>query len=439
MNMTRKGFLSAAAAALAASAPGAREAAEAPRKVKYPDWPPPVDDPSDPTVSSEPFLTAQTETSVGVVWAVGTWCAGGVEVSLSPDMRDSWYVPCGGPGRVQCDDRVLSCRLRRLQPATRYHYRTVTVRFAFESNYLHRHLETVRGKVHSFTTSGGAEEPTFAVLNDTHEKFEVITRTLERTKDDRLLFWNGDMINGPEWRELVVRAVLCQKAPVPEGFAADRPVNFVMGNHERFGTWSTNHLDEVLMAYPAADRAPEFEELDRNHAFRQGSVAFIMLETGADKRDDDPRLGVGEAFSPYRRLQRDWLEAQFKRPEITTAPFVVALCHIPLVDGHYKRNNDMCWCEEAADLWGPVLARNRVQLVIAGHTHQWRYDAPTASRPWAELVGGGPGKGSPGAPSIPTAIRGRVECGQLKVSVVDGWRGDLVAEYAFAPRGGTHA
>ena len=433
MNMTRKSFLAAAAASLAVSL-RADDADTARRKEKYPVWPPPVVDPNDPTVDSEPVLIAPTTDSVGVVWAVGTWCAGGVEVSLSPEMKDSWYVPCGGPGRVQCDDRVLACRLRRLKPATRYYYRTVTIRFTFAKNYLHENPQTVKGKVHSFVTHGGTAEPTFAVLNDTHEKWEAIAKTLERTKGDDLLFWNGDMINGPEWRELVVHAVLRPDAPVPADYAADRPLNFVVGNHERYGTWSTNHLHEILMPYPASTRAPEFEELERNYAFRQGSVAFIILETGADKKDDDPRLGVGEAFSPYRKLQRDWLAAQFKRPEIASAPFVVAFCHIPLVDRHCGKNNDMDWCEEAAKLWGPVFEKNHVQLVITGHTHSWRYDVPTTGRSWAELVGGGPGKGHEGTAGIPTAIRGRIENGQLKVTVTDGWRGTQVAEFTYAPR-----
>lgn len=433
MTMTRKGFLAAAAASLAVSLE-AEDAAAVRRREKYPTWPPPVDDPNDPTVDSEPVLVAPTESSVGVVWAVGTWCAGGVELSLDPGMGDSWYVPCGGPGRVQCDDRVLACRLRRLKPATRYYYRTVTIRFAFAGNYLHQNPQTVRGRVHSFVTHGGTDEPTFAVLNDTHESWEAIAKSLERTRGDDLLFWNGDMINGPEWRELVVRAVLRPGAPVPADYASDRPLNFVMGNHERYGTWSTNHLHEVLMPYPAACRAPAFEELERNHAFRQGSVAFLLLETGADKRDDDPRLGVGEAFSPYRRMQAEWLEAQFRRPEIASAPFVVALCHIPLVDRHCAKDNDLDWCEEASKLWGPILTKHGVQLVIAGHTHSWRYDAPTAERPWAEIVGGGPGKGREGTAGIPTAIRGRIEGGRLKVTVTDGWRGTRVADFAFEPR-----
>ena len=87
------------------------------------------------------------------------------------------------------------------------------------------------------------------------------------------------------------------------------------------------------------------------------------------------------------------------------------------------------WQKECADLWGPVLTENKVQLVLAGHIHRYSYQAPDATRSWAEIVGGGRG-----ANTFQTLVEGKVEGGELVMRVHNTDAGTIVAEHRFKPR-----
>ena len=73
-----------------------------------------------------------------------------------------------------------------------------------------------------------------------------------------------------------------------------------------------------------------------------------------------------------------------------------------------------------------------MQLVIAAHQHEFRYDAPAADRPWAQIVGGGPNLDPANPKSFPTVIEGKVADGNLIVTVHDVLNGKVVGEYGFA-------
>jgi hypothetical protein len=175
--------------------------------------------------------------------------------------------------------------------------------------------------------------------------------------------------------------------------------------------------------------------LDRNFAFRMGDVALIGLDTGEDKPDHHPANGGFSRFTQYREAQAVWLKDQFARPEIAHAPYVVAFVHIPLFDSNPNANpgtlleDYAAWQKECAELWGPTLAQNGVQLVMAGHTHRYRFDPATSDRPWAQIVGGGRGN-----KTFQTLIEGKVAGGELVVRVHNTDTDALVAEHRFKPR-----
>ena len=101
---------------------------------------------------------------------------------------------------------------------------------------------------------------------------------------------------------------------------------------------------------------------------------------------------------------------------------------------HQGHGNAVCedyavWQKECADLWGPVLTANGVQLVLAGHIHRYRHDPATADRSWAEITGGGRGEGR-----FQTIVEGRVEGGELVVRVHNTDAGEMAGEHRFKPR-----
>ena len=90
-------------------------------------------------------------------------------------------------------------------------------------------------------------------------------------------------------------------------------------------------------------------------------------------------------------------------------------------------------------MWGPVLDRHGVQLVVCGHEHLHRWDDKVPGFRWSQVLGGGPEMGY-GAGYVkddrhcPTVIEGGVAEGRLAVKVHDAWRGAVLSSRTFAPR-----
>ena len=368
---------------------------------------------------------------------------GEVEVSEHPDMSNAVVFRCGGFGVNGFDDKVLSARLTGLKPATRYWYRTKTTRLSYARGGYARSLgETETSKVYSFTTCGAAAESRFAVLNDTHmdwTSFEMVAKKLKELAPP-VAIWNGDALNSTETVDQVVKALLAPEVADAD-YAANMSVLFNNGNHEYRGLYMRNPYD-VILPRLASERRPEDEALVRNFAVRQGDIALIGLDTGEDRPDDHPWHAGLSHCSAYRHAQTAWLEDALERPEIKSAPFVVASCHIPLLPRVSERDNPMWWSEAAAKEWGPVLTRHKVQLVVVGHMHEYRCNAADSTRSWAQIEGGGYERGVRNLDGrivrnegyFPTVIEGKVANGKLVMTVYDVWRNRIVGVHEFDAR-----
>ena len=389
-------------------------------------------------VVAEPVLQCPAPDSMGIAWAVNGLANGAVEFADNPQLQNASTVRCGGFGMTAFDDQAIQVRLTGLRPGTRYWYRTITTPIAVYKNAYSIQLgEPETGAVHSFTTPDASVPARFCVINDTHavwKQFEPITRKLLEIKP-ALTVWNGDATNTTEEKKTAVEIFL--NPPVSrKDYAADIPILFLNGNHDFRGKW-IRHLDEVMMPRLPSERAARDWDLKRNFAFRLGDVAMIGLDTGEDKPDWHPKwMGLAN-FAPYREAQAVWLRDVLARPDIDSAPYIVAFCHIPLFDANPDANpgdrfeNWADWRKDCADLWGPLFAKHGVQLVVAAHKHRYRFDPATADRPWAQIVGGGPGRT---AQHFPTVIEGAVEGGQLKLTVHNVLTGEVVGTHAFKPR-----
>ena len=182
--------------------------------------------------------------------------------------------------------------------------------------------------------------------------------------------------------------------------------------------------------------------------------------TDIDDRVIRVRLTGLFTSGPYRQAQVAWLKDALQREEIRTAPFLVAICHIPLFDDNPDHNpGDVApddtdprystdyamWQRTCARLWGSLLEAAGCQLVITAHQHRFRYDAPGLDcdgnrRSWAQIVGGGPEMGSDDDDSrkdpgrFPTVIEGDVRRGRLQITVHNLLSGQVQDRYSFKPR-----
>ena len=391
-------------------------------------------------LDSEPFLQAPAPDSMGVGFTVNHMSAGMVEVADNPKLENAKRFYAEGMPVARLDDRVALVRLVGLKPATRYWYRVGAAALTHPVGYWTKQTDPEWGKVYSFTTPGEGASSHFAVINDTHEKWEAFKRVTDKLSDLAVpvAVWNGDIPSSLyKHREDIVRVMY--KPGSGEGFAASMPVLVNRGNHDYRGEAAAQY-EGVVMARLANERSARDWQLGYNCAFRQGDIALIGLDTGEDKPDRHPANGGYTCFEPYRTAQTAWLADQFKRPEIASAPFVVAFVHIPLFDSRPGANpgtileDYASWQKQAADEWGPILNANGVQLVVAGHKHCFRYDPPSGDRKWAQVVGGGPDLDRRKVERFPTVIEGKVVGGKLVVKAHNVLSGGVAGEFVFERR-----
>ena len=395
---------------------------------------------SEGVLGSAPFLQVPAPDSMGVVFAVNELANGFAEVADNPDMKGAVCHMAEGLPQAGVDDRVLQVRITGLKPATKYWYRVGAAGFTNPVGYWKRRKTIEWSPLYSFTTPGEMATSRFAVINDTHEKWDAFKLVTDKLAELAVpvIVWNGDLMSSlARTREDIVRAVL--KPCVGEGFAASLPVLLNRGNHDFRGEASI-HLERVMMTRLPTERNVRDWALTRNFAYRQGDIALIGLDTGEDKPDCHPAHGGIARFEAYRTAQTAWLRDQFRRREISGAPYIVAFAHIPIFDSRPNANPGTIledwadWQKQCADEWGPILSANGVQLVVAGHTHCFRCDPPDAKRTWAQIVGGGPHIDSIDLGRFPTVIEGRVESGMLKIVVHDVVHRKVAGTFDFAPR-----
>ncbi len=403
---------------------------------------------SEPFISSAPVLQNAAETSIGVSFAVSADASGWVEYSTSPDLKGSTKVFSGEHGLMTVDDKVALVRVTGLRPATKYYYRIGADRIEFKGGYAMKNLgPEVDQKVHSFTTLGAAATGSFCVINDTHNQKKAMGLVLAKLAELKpsVVLWNGDASNTSETIEDAMDIFIRTHADFP-AYAADTPYMFLNGNHDFRGRFN-RRLGDLMMFREPTERKGEYAELGRNFVQRLGDIALIGLDTGEDKLDTNPMFAGLFKMKPYREKQAKWLAEAIETPAVKTAKFKVAFCHIPLFDARPWTNpGDVApadtapqythqfaiWQRTCANLWGPSFKKAGVQLVIAAHQHEFRYDAPAADRPWAQIVGGGPNLDPANPKSFPTVIEGKVADGNLIVTVHDVLNGKVVGEYGFA-------
>jgi len=382
-----------------------------------------------------PCLQAPGATTMGVSWAVSGLAKGEVEFADNPAFENSRVVKSGGLGLIPIDSSALQVRLTGLKQATRYWYRTVTTPFTGYKNIYDAKLgEPIVSEIHSFVTPGPGATARFCMISDTHAQwkpYQMIAKKLKELAPSAVV-WNGDATNTTQEKGTAVEIFL--DPPIADrDWSADIPVFFESGNHDFRGSWISKKEEVLLPRVPSEREGGEWE-LKWNFAERLGDMALVGLDTGEDKPDAHPKWFGLANFEPYRRAQADWLRKTFARPDIASARFKVVFCHIPLFaaedsvdyshDGVKIDPEDYAyWSRECLELWGPILDEAGVCLVVCGHKHRFRYDPPSGSRKWAQVVGGGPelgmSGGRPDAGKFPTVVEGFVDGGRLRLVVHD--------------------
>ena len=405
-------------------------------------------------IASAPMLQNYAQTSIGITFAVSDMANGYVLIGRKPDLSDARKVMCGGYRTTDISDRVIQVRVTQLLPATTYYYRIGADRISYEGGYNMKIIGNEEDThIYRFTTAGARAKSHFCVINDTHVQWEPFGRAIEKIAElePACVVWNGDASNVEETIEAQQRIFLNPQISRND-YAAQMPYLFCPGNHDSRGM-ANRHLERVWMYRQPEERQSRDWDLGRNFAVRMGDIAMIGLDTAEDKMDTNPLFAGLFNSKAYREAQVAWLRDALMQPEIRKAPYLVAFCHIPLFDADETHNpGDIApadkdpqyttdfamWQRTCAQMWTPLLQKAHCQLVITAHQHHYRYDAPTAGRSWAQIVGGGPERAADTTDAqpwqFPTVIEGEVKDGNLHITIHNLRTQKVQDTFTFKPR-----
>lgn len=360
---------------------------------------------------SPPVVQTPTESSFSVSWMVSGMATGWVEWGVTPDLGQT--ATPAHHGLADLSEYALSAKVTNIPKGpdpplgTKVFYRVVTVPIKYNSAYSIERGEPIIGETRQLTLpSSSSNSASLVVVNDTHNRSTTIASLatrIEQLKPDALV-WNGDAANTFESPQQVAQICLTpgqqKNHPCKGGWAATRPLLFTPGNHEARGM-AARALPSVLIPWALESTDPAglstLAHGSGHYCFakRIGPIAIIGLDTGEDKPDSRNVWGGMAAYEPYREAQKEWLVEALKRPEISSAPYLITACHIPL-RGRKGDNDGMGETGYAAfsgfgqHLWLDLLIQAGCQMLISGHTHQHRIDQPSKLHPIYQVVGGGP-------------------------------------------------
>lgn len=325
-----------------------------------------------------PYLQAARPDRISVRWITHSRCFSWVEFGENPTglNRKGTQVE---DGLAQADNTVHAIALTGLEPGRRYYYRAMSREVQSLARKKVAFGRTQASEVFSFTAPQlRPEKVEFLVLNDIHDRPESFAAVWEhQTKGPKdFVFLNGDMFNFQESEDQIVKHLL---DPLTQLFATETPFYFGRGNHETWGDFSRQLRDYF------DGGAEKFY-----YALPIGPMYGLVLDSGESKPDDDMVHGGIHAFDAYRAAQARWLEREVEKPAFKAAKFRVAFVHIP----PFYMNEPVHASLHCRELWGPILNRAKLDLMICGHTHSHGvHPAVPGQHNFPIVIGGGPRDG----------------------------------------------
>jgi acid phosphatase type 7 len=324
-----------------------------------------------------PDLQQPAEDSMTVMWITDTGCTSWVE--FGEDEALGRRAHHSRHGLIDAGQTVHRVTVEGLKPGTAYRYRVCSKEIVEFEPYRVTYGDTASSDTFAFTTLDDEKQAvSFVVLNDIHQRNELLTSLLKRAKSEPydLVFLNGDILGHIDGPRQIIDHVLI---PCTELFASSTPFVYVRGNHETRGRF--------------ARKLPDYLGLpdDRYYfSFDHGPVHFIVLDGGEDKFDTSKEYSGLVDFDRYRTVQLEWLEREIETEAFRRAPFRVVLVHMPPAPSERWHG--------PADLyerWRPVLDRGGIDLMISGHTHRYAVELPEEGvRGYPRVIGGAPKAGA---------------------------------------------
>lgn len=324
---------------------------------------------------TKPYLQAPTNDGITIMWLTNQLCLNWVEYGETENLGTK-AQQCTH-GMMNTNSKINTVTLTNLKPNTPYFYKVFSKQILDFRPYKITFGDIISSETYSFQTlNPKAEELSWLILNDIHDRPESFGELLQlnQKKPYDFVFLNGDMFDYQTDENQIINHLLnpCSL------FSTNKPFMFVRGNHETRGKYSRNLLDY----YYNYDKKEYY-------TFKMGPVFTIVLDTGEDKKDSHPVYGGTVNYDSYREEQAVWLEKQMKSKAFKNAPFRVVMMHIP----HYHSDEEH-GTTECRRLFGALFEKYKIDLFVAGHTHEYGMFEPNKDHSYHFVIGGGPETGT---------------------------------------------
>ncbi|MEN6307220.1 MAG: FN3 domain-containing metallophosphoesterase family protein [Anaerohalosphaeraceae bacterium] len=340
-----------------------------------------------------PYLQNPSKTSMTIMWMTDSKCTSWVEYGPTQSLGQKAFS--SRHGLIDADQTIHRITIDGLPPETAYQYRVCSREILKFKPYKVTYGQTLTGDVYRFKTlSKNKPDFSFIVLNDIHQRDDILAGLIKQSssKPYDLAFLNGDILSDIEDSSQIIDHVL---KPCSELFAKTIPFIYVRGNHETRGKFA-----RMLPEYLAMPNDRFY------YAFDHGPVRFIVMDGGEDKTDDNAAYSGLVDFDRYRIQQKQWLQSEIQSNAFKKALFKIVVVHMPPMSSKQWHGSDHLY-----ELWRPLFNEAKIDLLIAGHTHQYAVIPPqTGVCDYPVIIGGKP------AEKEATVIR--VDVTQDKLDVV---------------------
>lgn len=306
-----------------------------------------------------PFIQGLTENSVSIVWTTDLPATGWVELAPEDSShfyfkeRPKYFASAYGFKKVGTLHQV---NLNNLKPGTRYRYRVYSQQVLKHEGVNVQYGKVVASNVYrqaplSFQTLGNAASTHFTVVNDIHERNEVLDKLLDvgDLKTSDFVVFNGDMVNNLLSEKQLYDGFMDTAI---KRFASEKPMFYSRGNHETRGPFATE--------YPKYFPTPTGKLY---YQFRHGNTGFIVLDCGEDKPDTDIEYSGIVEMDNYRTEQATWLAQAVEDPSFKDAKYKIVICHMPPFGGWHGE-------QEILEKFVPILNKGGAQIMLSGHLHK---------------------------------------------------------------------
>ncbi len=334
-------------------------------------------------IISGPVVQYTTENSATIVWATNVDAVSWVEAM--PDDGSHFYAEerkkyFDSPLGKKQIGKVHRIKLDGLKKSSTYNYRAFSKEVVDVKGVKVFYGDVASTRVYkaippSFKTfDDSLEELAFSVVNDIHEKSDLLKALLKHVpKEADFLIFNGDMVNSMSSPSQIYDGFFSAAAAATN---SSKPIFFARGNHEARGPISDKYSDY----FPTPTGKPYYST-------KIGETFFIFLDSGEDKPDSDIEYYGLADFDKYRIEQGEWLKCVVESDAFKAARHRIVVTHIPPAWGEWHGSRHF------RKVFAPILNGRNIDVYLSGHLHSHKFypagevfDAPTVANSNSEIM-----------------------------------------------------